>query len=86
MHYNGAAFEHGEALAFSPSAPGSRAPSPPIKLAPLMLSSPSSPTHRPTAIVGVKDLLNLEEPAAPEAKERVELPRFSEVEAATGLR
>ena len=73
----------------SPSVPGSRASSPPIKLAPLKLASlPSSPMHRPTAIVGVKDLLNLEEPAVPETSvpERVELPRFSEIEAATGLR
>ena len=71
--------------------PASRAASPPIKLAPLKLaaSSPSSPAQRAKAIVGVKDLLNLEEPpaaASASEPERVELPRFSEVEAATGLR
>ena len=75
----------------SPSVPGSRASSPPIRLAPLKLPAPPSPEHRHAAVVGVRDLLNLEEPAAapehpPPQHERVELPRFSEVEAATGLR
>ncbi|PSR78180.1 hypothetical protein PHLCEN_2v7512 [Hermanssonia centrifuga] len=65
------------------SMPGSRSSSPPIKLPPLKFpSSPSSPSHRQT-IVGVRDLLNLEDTSYPE---RIELPRFSEVEAATGLR
>lgn len=79
-HYGG---EYSEAA----SLPGSRAPSPPIKLPPLKLpSSPSSPTHRHATAATVKSLLNdvKEEPRS--ADERVELPHFNEVEAATRLR
>ena len=82
--------DHGDLS--SASVPHSRASSPPIKLAPLKLSStPSSPPLR-SAPLGVKGLLNDDGSSstasgttAP-APERVELPRFSEVEAATGLR
>lgn len=78
----------------APSMPNSRSSSPPIKLPPLKLpSSPSSPNNRPAHIVGLKSLLNSEEDVKgagadnlKSAPERVELPRFSEVEAATGLR
>lgn len=74
----------------APSMPGSRASSPPIKLPPLKLpSSPSSPNGRAAHVVGLQGLLNADEDVknvdAPHP-ERVELPRFSEVEAATGLR
>ncbi|GJE99001.1 C2H2-type zinc finger protein [Phanerochaete sordida] len=86
-----AGHEHPESSA--PSVPGSRASSPPIKLPPLKLpSSPSSPNTRPAHVVGLQSLLNAaeEDVKSPEAAhampERVELPRFSEVEAATGLR
>ncbi|KAI0784761.1 hypothetical protein C8Q75DRAFT_809647 [Abortiporus biennis] len=71
----------------SSSVPVSRASSPPIKLAPLKLpSSPSSPSHR-SASLSVKDLLNGESApmdVQPLEDEKVELPGFSEVEAATG--
>lgn len=74
----------------SASVPGSRSSSPPIRLPPLKLPpTPSSPPPRRSVPVGVKGLLN-EDPAPREvhthAPERVELPRFREVEAATGLR
>ncbi|KAI0086994.1 hypothetical protein BDY19DRAFT_995424 [Irpex rosettiformis] len=81
--------EHGDIS--SASVPHSRASSPPIKLPPLKLSStPPSPPLR-SAPLGVKGLLNDDAPSGPvsaatAAPERVELPRFSEVEAATGLR
>ncbi|KAI0795190.1 hypothetical protein BC629DRAFT_1592704 [Irpex lacteus] len=83
-----AAGEHGDLS--SASVPHSRASSPPIKLAPLKLSStPSSPPLR-SAPLSVKGLLNSDSPPGPApataVPERVELPRFSEVEAATGLR
>lgn len=78
------------------SVPVSRATSPPIKLAPLKLpSSPNSPSHRPTAL-SVRDLLNHDSEGTPDKSsdqhrpakevEKIELPRFSELEAATGLR
>ena len=75
----------------APSMPNSRPSSPPIKLAPLKLpSSPSSPNNRPTHVVGLQGLLNKEEDVKGSmdvpTPERVELPRFSEIEAATGLR
>lgn len=75
----------------APSMPGSRASSPPIKLPPLKLpSSPSSPNNRPAPVAGLQGLLNVDEDAkgteVAHAPERIELPRFSEVEAATGLR
>ena len=72
----------------APSVPGSRASSPLIRLPPLKFpSSPSSPNTRPTPVVGLQGLLNSEEGVeAATAPERIELPRFSEVEAATGLR
>ncbi|KAI0696257.1 hypothetical protein BC835DRAFT_1414380 [Cytidiella melzeri] len=76
--------------ASSTSVPPSRSSSPPIKLPPLKLPSAStSPPHR-LAPLGVKGLLNddyatgAESSAAP--AERIELPRFSEVEAAARLR
>lgn len=75
------------------SVPGSRASSPPIRLPPLKLPSlPSSPNHRPGTIGGgLQSLLNSDEGSRGGvetigAPERIELPRFSEVEAATGLR
>jgi zinc-finger protein CreA/MIG len=72
------------------SVPHSRSSSPPIKLPPLKLSStPSSPPLR-SASFSVKGMLNDDSSPGPEpsvpAPERVELPRFSEIEAATGLR
>ena len=75
-----------------PSVPGSRASSPPIKLPPLKLpSSPSSPNNRPAHVAGLQSLLNNDEDTksaadAAAGHKRVELPRFSEIEAATGLR
>lgn len=69
----------------APSMPGSRASSPPIKLAPLKL--PPSPSSHRSGVVGVRDLLNDDTNASEiTPPERVELPRFSEIEAATGLR
>ncbi|CAL1712379.1 unnamed protein product [Somion occarium] len=92
----------------SSSVPVSRASSPPIKLPPLKLpSSPSSPSHRPHALLSVRDLLNPDSSSAGgvdtmsiegmpesgpsskltgEGEERVALPGFSEVDAATGYR
>ncbi|TCD70768.1 hypothetical protein EIP91_001799 [Steccherinum ochraceum] len=83
-------------LAQSLSVPVSRSASPPIKLPPLKLpSSPNSPSHRPTAL-SVRDLLNHDSEGTPDKPadqhqsvkevEKIELPRFSELEAATGLR
>ena len=83
------------------SLPGSRASSPPIKLAPLkMLSSPSSPRKRPDALADVDarrrsldgavgEMVGLglreREDGAGGGKVKVELPGFSEFAAASGL-
>jgi zinc-finger protein CreA/MIG len=82
--------EQGEILS-TPSVPSSRASSPPIRLPPLKLpSTTSSSNNRLVPVVGLQSLLNAEEGSRggvdAAAPERIELPRFSEVEAATGLR
>ncbi|KAH8081987.1 hypothetical protein BXZ70DRAFT_630482 [Cristinia sonorae] len=76
------------------SVPVSRSTSPPIRLPPLKLpSSPNSPSHRPMAL-SVRDLLNSEgtsdkspdQHQSAKEVEKIELPHFSELEVATGLR
>ncbi|KAI0947540.1 hypothetical protein AcV7_009942 [Taiwanofungus camphoratus] len=72
------------------SMPVSRSSSPPIKLPPLKLpSSPSSPSHRP-APLSPKAGAGPQEEAVVEKtnheREKVELPGFSELAAATGFR
>ncbi|KAH9948857.1 hypothetical protein B0H21DRAFT_689266 [Amylocystis lapponica] len=75
---------------YASSMPVSRSTSPPIKLPPIMLpSSPSSPSHRPAGLgagTGPQDAHDGVAEKTNHERERVELPGFNELAAATGFR